>query len=170
MRHLIQSILATISGRVPNSNGHPIHPTPTEETTPADTTCIRIVSVLATAQDRCLLDEVSNRNQWNVVFANAYNEACLLSDRLKPPIILFDRDVAGPDWRHAVASLASASGSACVLLISRVADDYLWNEVVLNGGYDVLSKPLREDEVMRAVRLAWSYWNGVRRAGAIPRK
>jgi FixJ family two-component response regulator len=126
--------------------------------------------VLAGAQDRCLLDEISCRNQWDVVFAKEYNEARLLSDRLKPPIILFDRDVAGPDWRHAVSSLASVSGSACVLLISRVADDYLWNEVVLNGGYDVLSKPLREGDVMRAVRLAWSYWNGVRRTGAISRK
>jgi hypothetical protein len=170
MRHFIQSILSTISGRVQDNHGDSRRQTPNDETPPADTTSIRIVSVLAGAQDRCLLDEVSYRNQWNVSFAKAYDEACLLSDRLKPPIILFDRDVAGPDWRHAVSSLASVSGSACVLLISRVADDYLWNEVVLNGGYDVLSKPLREDEVMRAVRLAWSYWNGVRRVGTTARK
>ena len=44
------------------------------------------------------------------------------------------------------------------MLVSRVMDGYLWNEVVCNGGYDVLAKPLREDEVCRVVKLARSYW------------
>jgi len=166
----MQSILATISCQVRKNNGDPRHRSLNVEGSPAGAPCIRIVSVLAGAEDRYLLDHVSARNQWDVFFADACDEACRLSDRLKPPIILFDRDVAGADWRHAVSSLASVSGSACILLISRVADDYLWNEVVANGGYDVLPKPLREDEVLRAVRLAWSYWNCVRRARAIARK
>jgi DNA-binding response OmpR family regulator len=170
MWQFIQSILATLSGRVRKNNQDPRYQTPNDEGSPEGAPCIRIVSVLEGAEDRCLLDDVSARNQWDIFFANACDEACRLSDRLKPAVILFDRDVAGADWRQAVSSLASVSGSACILLISRVADNYLWNEVVSNGGYDVLPKPLREDEVLRAVRLAWSYWKGVRRAGAIARK
>jgi hypothetical protein len=49
-----------------------------------------------------------------------------------------------------------------------VVDTYLWNEVVSKGGFDVLSKPLREDDVVRAVRLAWSYWNSATRIGGNP--
>ena len=45
------------------------------------------------------------------------------------------------------------------MLVSKVIDDYLWNELVSNGGYEVLRKPLREDQVSRAVRMAWSYWS-----------
>lgn len=37
-----------------------------------------------------------------------------------------------------------------VILISRVADEYLWNELFRIGGFDVLRKPLRADEVERA--------------------
>ena len=51
----------------------------------------------------------------------------------------------------------SSSGGACIVLISTVVDAYLWNEVVRNGGYEVLAKPLREEDVAKAVRLAWSY-------------
>ena len=45
------------------------------------------------------------------------------------------------------------------MLVSKVIDDYLWSELVANGGYEVLRKPLREDEVFRSVRMAWSYWS-----------
>jgi len=45
-------------------------------------------------------------------------------------------------------------------------DDYLWNEVVRRGGYDVLSKPLREEDLMRAIKLAWAYWNSAARRRA----
>jgi FixJ family two-component response regulator len=55
------------------------------------------------------------------------------------------------------------------MLVSRVADDNLWNEVVCNGGYDVLRKPLRQPDVLRAVKFAWSYWNSLRQAATAPR-
>ena len=128
---------------------------------------ITILSLLADTEDRCLIDDLSSKYSWDVFFAKGWREAYGLTDQIKPAIILFDRDVAGADWRHVVSALASTSTAACVLLVSRVADDYLWNEVVSNGGYDVVPKPLREDDLVRVVRLAWSYWNGIRQAGAM---
>jgi DNA-binding response OmpR family regulator len=124
---------------------------------------ITILSVLGTVSDRNLIDEVSRRNQWSMGFASTSDEARDALKRTQPQIILVDRDIVGPDWRYAVSSLVTASGGACVLLISKVIDDYLWNEVVINGGYDVLRKPLNEDDVLRNVKLAWSYWYGTRR-------
>jgi DNA-binding NtrC family response regulator len=121
-------------------------------------------------QDRSLITKVCEGNQWDVFFANTCDEARQMAEKIKPQIILLDRDMADGDWRHALSAFSSASSGACTILISRVADDYLWNEVVCNGGYDVLAKPLREQDVLRAVRLAWFYWNNIRQDGAIPRK
>jgi hypothetical protein len=73
--------------------------------------------------------------------------------------MLFDRDIAGRDWRDFVAGFAAASSGVCIMLLSKVIDDNLWNDLVVNGGYEVLRKPLREDEVTRVVRMAWSYWS-----------
>lgn len=130
---------------------------------------ITIVSALLEDQDRSLIADVCYQNQWDVFFAKTCAEARQVSEQIKPHIILLDRDLADGDWRDSLSACASSSAGACTILISRVADDYLWNEVVCNGGYDVLPKPLREQAVLRAVKFAWSYWNSARQATAIPR-
>jgi DNA-binding NtrC family response regulator len=131
---------------------------------------ITIVSVLLDDQDRSLIAEVCFENQWDVFFAKTCVEARQVSEQIKPHIILLDRDLADGDWRNALSACASASPGACTMLVSRVADDNLWNEVVSNGGYDVLRKPLRQPDVLRAVKFAWSYWNSLRHAAASSKK
>jgi len=120
---------------------------------------MNIVALITDEQDRSLLAEVGARNQWQVHFTDNSTEAWRMLNQLKAPVVLCDRDLSGNEWRHAVRVLASSAHGACIILLSRVVDDYLWNEVTGSGGYDVLSKPLREQDVVRAVKLAWSYWN-----------
>jgi DNA-binding response OmpR family regulator len=169
MRDAISSIVKTISGLLPRKNHRSERLTEARDGN-AKASSITILCVPGTDPDRQLLDEISRRNHWNMSFASSSDEARESLKRSRPQIILIDRDIDGADWRYAVSSLAAASGGACVLLISRVIDDYLWNEVVTNGGYDVLRKPLSESEVLRNVKLAWSYWSGTRPAGAASKK
>ena len=131
---------------------------------------IKIVSILLEDQDRSLIAEICGRNEWEVFFAKTCQEGREMSELLQPQIILLDRDLADGDWRKSVYTCASSSAGVCTLLISRVADDNLWNEVVCNGGYDILPKPLREQDVLRAVKFAWSYWNSMRHAATISKK
>ena len=65
------------------------------------------------------------------------------------------------------------SSGAQVPLISRFADDYLWNEFVACRDCGVPLKPLCKEEVLHAVRSAWPTRNRAavsapRRAGRIP--
>jgi DNA-binding NtrC family response regulator len=124
---------------------------------------VTLLCVLAEDQDCSLMTDLCKRNQWEVFFATTREEAERVLQKLQPQIILFDRDMAGLDWRELVTYFAAASPRACIMLVSKVFDDYLWNELVSNGGYEVLGKPLREDEVSRAVRMAWSYWSSASR-------
>lgn len=132
----------------------------------APASLLAIVGLVLDEQDRRLLADLGSRNQWKVSFAETVEEARALSDDLGSPAVLWDRDAAGTDWREAVEALWVSPHRPCVLLLSTVVDDYLWNEVIRRGGYDVLAKPLREADVMRAVKLAWSYWNSKKRTGA----
>lgn len=125
---------------------------------PAGSGPITILGLLSREQDRGLLEDLCRRNGWELVFANTCDEARADLNRLRPQIVLCDRDLPGEDWKDAVQTLASASDRACIILVSKAADDYLWNEVVHCGGYEVLSKPLREDKVIRAVKLASAFW------------
>lgn len=120
---------------------------------------IAIIGLVTSDEDRRLLAEICGRNGWRLLFAGTCETARAALDKLKVPVILCDRDFPGKGWRETVESLSSSPHRPCTILVSGVVDTYLWDEVVRTGGYDVLSKPLREEDVVRAVRLAWSYWN-----------
>jgi len=130
---------------------------------------VAILCLLSEAADRSLISETSRRNGWNVSLAGDLEQAQRLLARTDFQIVLFDRDMAGEGWRQAITRLVMSSGAPSILLISKVFDDYLWNEVVRNGGYDVLTKPLQERDVARAVKLAWSYWMSANRRALSPR-
>lgn len=122
-------------------------------------TRIAIVALVSNDEDRRLLSGICERHPWDVHFAGTRVDALAAANRWKAPVILCDRDLSRAEWRDAVHALAASMHGACVILLSAVLDDYLRSEVARNGGYDVLSKPLREEDVVRAIKLAWSYWN-----------
>jgi DNA-binding NtrC family response regulator len=131
---------------------------------------VTVICLLPEDQDRSLMIDLCQRNHWEVFFAASREQAEWALQELKPQIMLFDRDIAGPRWREFVAGFAAGSGGACIMLVSKVIDDNLWNDLVSSGGYEVLRKPLRDDEVSRAVRMAWSYWSSaVKRAASVKR-
>ena len=73
------------------------------------------------------------------------------------PLVIYDGDSAQGNWKDALRRLRSAEGEPCVLLASRVRDQYLWNEVVRCGGFDVLSKNVGREHLTRTLRFAW-FW------------
>jgi FixJ family two-component response regulator len=155
MWHAIQSLFSNVSTLVERgktTNGarpshRPCNPEPGR---------IRVAGLVVDDRDRASLSSLEEHDHWQVHIED--NPSLTALSKLESPIIIWDRDLTGGDWRNIVHALASLPQRPCVLLLSRVVDDYLWNEVVRVGGYDVLSKPLKEAEVVRVVRLAWSYW------------
>ena len=127
---------------------------------------IAVIGLVVGDEDRQSLAGICARKCWRLLFADTCEEARTALDKLKAPVILCDRDLPGKGWRQTVEGLASSPHRACVILVSAVVDTYLRDEVVRHGGYDVLPKPLREDDVVRAVRLASLYWYSATRTMA----
>ena len=78
-------------------------------------------------------------------------------------VVLCDKDSLSPDWRAAVSSLSNLPHRACVIVLARTAG---WNdldEVIQAGGYEVLRAPYTPEQLLRAVKSAWSYWRSQRR-------
>jgi FixJ family two-component response regulator len=165
MRQAIHSLFAKVADFLRGKNGS----SPPSSSSPAGNSSaapIAIIGLVTSEEDRRLLTGICRRNGWHLLFANSCEEARAALDKLKAPVILCDRDLPGQGWRKTVEDLASSPHRACIILASAVVDVYLWNEVVHRGGYDVLSRPLREEEVVHAVRLARSYWNSATRTTA----
>ena len=122
---------------------------------------VGVVGLLAGAAERRLLARLGFDHGWDVHLAKTCNGAQVAFEQLRASVILYDQDLPEASWRHSVHTLANFTRPACVILVSSVADNNLWEELIRHGGYDVLAKPLRPDEVVRAVQLAWSFWNGM---------
>src|SRR5712675_1117492 len=118
---------------------------------------ITVLAISTDDRDRRSLAAISKRSHWDLMVAGSCEQALEMLKRGQAAVILYDRDLPGRDWREALPLLAQAGP---VILTSRVNDQYLWEEVIRQGGYDVLAKPLQEDQTVRFVNLAWSYlWN-----------
>jgi DNA-binding NtrC family response regulator len=120
---------------------------------------ITIVALVAGQRDRELLSRLAGEHQWILHLAGNCGEAWSALNESKAPIVLCDRELPATEWRDVIQMMVSSEHQAYAILVSKVADDYLWNEVIRRGGHDLLATPLREEDVLRAIRLAWSYWN-----------
>jgi len=126
-----------------------------------------VIALAATDYDREILTFVSQAEAWAIHFAESRVEAWDAVHRYGSPVILYDRDWPDAEWRSTVQAFASSPQRPCVIMASRVADDYLWQELIRCGGHDLLAKPLRVEDVSRAVKLAMSYWASARAAMTI---
>ena len=131
---------------------------------------VPVVALVVNQQDRHVLASVFGQNPLDVRFAESCEEACSIANRLTAPVILLDRDWPDTEWRTAVERLTASPHRACVILVSGVSDDNLWQELIRRGGYDVLSKPLQADKVARIVKLALSYWSSTSKPAALGRR
>ena len=69
-------------------------------------------------------------------------------------MILCDSNQAGFPWREVMERLAGNSPGSRILLVSPANDDFLWRDVFQQGGYGVLSRPMREADVHYAISTA----------------
>lgn len=74
-------------------------------------------------------------------------------------VVIFDieGDVA---WPARLQDLLSARPSSRVILVSRLADDYLWMDALEAGAHDLLMKPFDKIEISSIVRSAMLHCAG----------
>jgi DNA-binding NtrC family response regulator len=117
-----------------------------------------LLAVLATEGDRQILARLCRDNGWALELATSLEEGLAKMAERQTAVAIVDRDLAEPDWRTIVRSFTWQHPQPCVILASPVSDHYLFEEVIHQGGYDVVSKPLKLEEVCRITRLALTFW------------
>ena len=113
---------------------------------------LTVLALTTCYPDREQLQQICVGAGWKISFADDLAEAV----GRPAGIVVCDRDVSGIDWRRAIHQLASSPHPRRVILASFVVDDYLWDEVIQCGGYDVLPKPFRAQEVVHTIQFAWA--------------
>jgi len=120
---------------------------------------VKLVAITERSDDSAALRQIASDYRWRISIVGSSDAAVASLNEQPTPLVICDRDLASEDWREVLAKIAALPQAVCVLLASRVVDDYLWRQVIRNHGYDVVSKPFQPEELRRAVTFAWS-WRG----------
>lgn len=120
---------------------------------------IRLVAITQNLEDAATLRKIANSQGWQIEIVGS-SAAALASLKNEPaPLVICDSELSGESWHDVLAKITGHPQAVCVLLASRVADDYLWRQVIRNQGYDIVVKPFQAEELRRSVTFAWS-WRG----------
>lgn len=127
-----------------------------------------ILSVSAVEDDHLILGHIFSRSTWELHCVRSCAEAADFLQGHDVSVMLAERDLPDGTWKDLLAKLTASEAPPVLIVCSRVADDYLWAEVLNLGGGDVLAKPFEAKEVVWAVGMAWNEWRSRRRAGLEP--
>jgi DNA-binding response OmpR family regulator len=117
-----------------------------------------IVAAFRRDEDRCGLGEILGPCGWKVIWSGTCAEAIQAVQRSAAPIVISGRTFSDGEWRDIWSCLRARSHPPKFILASRLADESLWAEVLNLGGYELLLKPFRPEEVVRTVHGAHMAW------------
>ncbi|MBV9082584.1 MAG: hypothetical protein JOZ62_07915 [Acidobacteriaceae bacterium] len=135
---------------------------------------LEFLAVLGTSRDQETVAEFASESKWDFTIVSTLEAAHARLHAALPAVVLLDRELLGEDWRPQVCLFARPGAepgiaglpASCVILASPVMDDYLFDELIKQGGFDLIAKPVRADELRRIGSLAVAYWKDRHRSPA----
>jgi DNA-binding response OmpR family regulator len=71
------------------------------------------------------------------------------------PVVVTERDLPLGNWKDLLAAIQHLPHVPLLIVTARLADEYLWAEVLNLGGHDVLGKPFQAAEMLWVLDNAW---------------
>lgn len=111
-------------------------------------------------EDSISLAGVLRGSCWRLKEVQTCQEALYLARSGPLPVVLCEPHMSDGNRNTLIDKLRERADPSAVIVVSRLADERLWVEVLNRGGYDVLAIPFDRSEVLRVLSLAWMVANG----------
>jgi len=128
-----------------------------------------LVAVFGQGEDRLSLEAILSPGEWEVIWTRTCAEA-IAAVRRTAAIIVCDERFADGDWKGLWNELGKNPCPPKFIVASRLADERLWAELLNLGGYDLLTKPFRPEEVIRTIHGALAEWQLAKAARSTNRR
>ena len=130
---------------------------------PPSTTEVDFQSIIGLAispfeEDLSFLQRMFQDAGWKLLTAHKMAQAMEELSRERVAVVICERNLIDGNWKDVLSDLAAIWNPPRLIVVSRLADDELWIEVLNMGGFDLLSAPFREVEVAHAVGSAVLDW------------
>jgi len=104
--------------------------------------------------DQATLRRILDGIAWQLCAVRSCHEAIEQLQRGAVSIILCDSELEDGTWKDVLNHIRGVMHPPLLVVTSRLADEYLWAEVLNLGGYDVLAKPFNQREVCHVLTTA----------------
>lgn len=91
---------------------------------------------------------------WETRLARTVERGLQVLVEFRASVAIYDWPATEQDWRGDVDRLTAIPDHPCVLLASRVDDEYLGAELVRHGGFDVIPRSADADRLVRNIQFA----------------
>ena len=102
-------------------------------------------------EDEHFLREVLTKFACPLGTSGSWQEAKLLIHCYVPRVVVTESELPDGTWRDVLSSLDGVPNPPPLIVVSRLADERLWADVLNRCGFDVLAKPFARDEVTRVI-------------------
>jgi len=130
--------------------------------TMAMTTTRSALLVSAVEEDHEFLGQVFSQQGWILYKARTLEAAVDLLRRTPVPVVMTERDLPHGNWKDVLAAIQQLPQTPLLIVTARLADEFLWAEVLNLGGHDVLSQPFQATELLwvvgNACRMGENNW------------
>jgi DNA-binding response OmpR family regulator len=108
------------------------------------------------------LQRIFHEHGWDLGRVRTRGEARAFMDSTPVRVVISEHELPEGGWRGVLEDLDGRVEPPLLVVISRLADESLWAEVLNLGGYDVLAKPLSTEEVERVISAAVRQFDNAR--------
>ena len=115
---------------------------------------VSALSVGVADQDQAKLESIFLSRGWQLGRARTRQEARVCVAAAPVRVVIADSELRDGGWREVLDDLRECAEPPVLVVTARLADEALWAEVLNMGGYDVLAKPLDNEEVARVIGAA----------------
>ena len=106
-----------------------------------------VLSVSPRPDDHAALRLILDGIAWRLSAVANCHEAIEHLHRDPVSVVLCESVLEDGTWKDILNHISRGADPPLLIVTSRVADEYLWAEVLNLGGYDVLAKPFSQQEV-----------------------
>lgn len=106
--------------------------------------------VLLVGDSDCIraLDQIYRNSGWCVRSASVLSLVPLAMKLIKVDLIVSDYSLRDGSWRDIRAAMRSLGMDHPIVVVSCLADEHMWAEVLVVGGFDLMAPPFQPEEVL----------------------
>lgn len=119
-----------------------------------DTNLIRLLVITEDDSFFLSIQRVASNSGWETRLARTVERGVQMLDEFRPSVAIYDWPAPEQDWRCEVDRLTAKPDHPCVLLASRVDDEYLGAELVRHGGFNVIPRSADAERLIRNIQSA----------------